>query len=146
MLNSPAARRARVSRLPRPQSTRSRVRCVSSRVMLPELPDASMETRKPIALPSIALQNITQTNFQNDGTSIPARQREKKDYNTRSMTVAGKSRSLHERVSTNGFAIVPNVLSERESADLQGILDRSKLPRSRAGMRHAMRNTSVAAL
>jgi ectoine hydroxylase-related dioxygenase (phytanoyl-CoA dioxygenase family) len=105
-----------------------------------------METRKPIALPSIALQNITQTNFQNDGTSIPARQREKKDYNTRSMTVAGKSRSLHERVSTNGFAIVPNVLSERESADLQGILDRSKLPRSRAGMRHAMRNTSVAAL
>ena len=55
------------------------MRCVSSKVMLPELPDASMDTRKPIALPSITLQNITQTNFQNDGTSIPARQREKRD-------------------------------------------------------------------
>ncbi len=57
------------------------MRCVSSSVMLPELPDASMETRKPIALPSIALQNITQTNFQNDGISIPARQREKRKLN-----------------------------------------------------------------
>jgi hypothetical protein len=47
--------------------------------MLPELPDASMETRKPIALPSIAVQNLVQTNFQNDGISIPARQHGKKD-------------------------------------------------------------------
>jgi len=47
--------------------------------MLPELPDARMETRKPIALPSITVQNILQTNFQNDGISIPARQREKRD-------------------------------------------------------------------
>jgi hypothetical protein len=38
-----------------------------------------METRKPIALPSIALQKMAQTNFQNDGISIPARQREKSD-------------------------------------------------------------------
>jgi hypothetical protein len=38
-----------------------------------------METRKPIVLPSIAVQNISQTNFQNDGISIPARQREKRD-------------------------------------------------------------------
>ena len=44
-----AARRARVSRLPSPVSTRRLVRSVSSKVMLPELPDASMETRKPIA-------------------------------------------------------------------------------------------------
>jgi hypothetical protein len=53
---SMAARRASVSRLPRPQSTRSRVRSVSSSVMLPELPDARMETRKPIALPSNAVK------------------------------------------------------------------------------------------
>jgi hypothetical protein len=45
--------------------------------MLPELPDANMETRKPIALPSIALQIIEQTNFQNDGRAILTRQSEK---------------------------------------------------------------------
>jgi hypothetical protein len=39
-----------------------------------------METRKPIALPSIAVQIIQQTNFQNDGISIPARQCEKKSW------------------------------------------------------------------
>src|SRR6266478_6649616 len=49
---STAARRASVSRLPSPASTRRRVRPVSSNVMLPELPDASMETRKPIVHPS----------------------------------------------------------------------------------------------
>jgi len=43
-----AASRASVSRFPRPQSTMSRVRSVSSNVMLPELPDASMDTRNPI--------------------------------------------------------------------------------------------------
>jgi hypothetical protein len=32
-------------------------------VMLPELPDARMETRKPIALPSIAVQNISKRIF-----------------------------------------------------------------------------------
>jgi ectoine hydroxylase-related dioxygenase (phytanoyl-CoA dioxygenase family) len=47
--------------------------------MLPELPDASMETRKPIALSPIAVRNLLQTNFQNDGTSILARQHGKKD-------------------------------------------------------------------
>jgi ectoine hydroxylase-related dioxygenase (phytanoyl-CoA dioxygenase family) len=62
------------------------------------------------------------------------------------MTVADKSRSLHERVSTDGFAILPDVISEREIAGLVAILQRSELPRSRAGMRHAMRNESVAAV
>src|SRR5215467_5655293 len=46
---SMAASRASVSRLPRPASTKRRVLSVSSKVMLPELPEASMETRKPIA-------------------------------------------------------------------------------------------------
>lgn len=62
------------------------------------------------------------------------------------MRVNEKLRSLQERVASDGFAIVPDVLSEREIAELQGMLDRSKLPRSRAGMRHALRNASVAAL
>lgn len=62
------------------------------------------------------------------------------------MRVTDKSRSLQERVSSDGFAIIPNVLPESEIADLQAMLDRSGLPRSRAGMRHAMRNASAAAL
>src|SRR5215510_6354717 len=45
---SMAARRAMVTRFPRPASTRRRVRSVSSRVRLPELPEARMETRNPM--------------------------------------------------------------------------------------------------
>jgi ectoine hydroxylase-related dioxygenase (phytanoyl-CoA dioxygenase family) len=62
------------------------------------------------------------------------------------MRVTDKSRSLQERVSIDGFAVIPNVLSESEIAGLQAMLDQSELPRSRAGMRHAMRNASVATL
>src|SRR5689334_22422515 len=46
---STAASRASVSRFPSPASTKRRVLSVSSKVMLPELPEARMETRKPIA-------------------------------------------------------------------------------------------------
>jgi ectoine hydroxylase-related dioxygenase (phytanoyl-CoA dioxygenase family) len=53
---------------------------------------------------------------------------------------------LHERVSTDGFAILSDVISEREISDLHATLNQSGLPRSRAGMRHAMRNESVAAV
>jgi ectoine hydroxylase-related dioxygenase (phytanoyl-CoA dioxygenase family) len=62
------------------------------------------------------------------------------------MRVTDESRSLQERVSSDGFAIIPNVLPEREIADLKAMIDQSKLPRSRAGMRHAMKNASVASL
>jgi ectoine hydroxylase-related dioxygenase (phytanoyl-CoA dioxygenase family) len=62
------------------------------------------------------------------------------------MTVADKSRSLEERVANDGFAIIPGVVSECEIADLRAVLDRSELRRSRAGMRHALRNAGVAAL
>jgi len=62
------------------------------------------------------------------------------------MRVTDESRSLQERVSIDGFAIIPNVLPEREIARLQAMLDQSELPRSRAGMRHAMRNESAASL
>jgi hypothetical protein len=52
-----AASRAKVSRFPSPQSTRSRVRSVSSNVMFPELPDASMDTLNPIVFsPNFYLQ------------------------------------------------------------------------------------------
>ena len=62
------------------------------------------------------------------------------------MRVADKSRSPQERVSSDGFAVIPDVVSECEIADLKAVLHRSELPRSRAGMRHAMRNVRVAAL
>jgi ectoine hydroxylase-related dioxygenase (phytanoyl-CoA dioxygenase family) len=59
---------------------------------------------------------------------------------------AATSRSLPERVLSDGFAIIPNALPEREVADLLAVLGQSELPRSRAGMRHAMRNANVAAI
>jgi ectoine hydroxylase-related dioxygenase (phytanoyl-CoA dioxygenase family) len=62
------------------------------------------------------------------------------------MRVADKSRPLQEQVSTDGFAIVPDALPEREVAGLLAVLEQSDLPRSKAGMRHAMRNESVAAV
>src|SRR5271168_2653285 len=62
------------------------------------------------------------------------------------MRISDKSRPLHERVSTDGFAILSDVISEREISDLYATLEHSGLPRSRAGMRHAMRNESVAAV
>ncbi|MGB2669187.1 MAG: phytanoyl-CoA dioxygenase family protein [Candidatus Acidiferrum sp.] len=65
---------------------------------------------------------------------------------TNHLRVADTSRPLHERIASDGFAIIPNVLSESEIADLLAMLQRSDLPRSRAGMRHAMRNASVAEL
>src|SRR5258707_5399972 len=55
---STAARRARVSRLPSPASIRSRVLSVSSKVIFPELPDASMDTLKPIAFPQCSAKQI----------------------------------------------------------------------------------------
>jgi ectoine hydroxylase-related dioxygenase (phytanoyl-CoA dioxygenase family) len=53
---------------------------------------------------------------------------------------------VYERVSTDGFAILSDVISERKIFELGATLEQSELPRSRAGMRHAMRNESVAAV
>jgi ectoine hydroxylase-related dioxygenase (phytanoyl-CoA dioxygenase family) len=61
------------------------------------------------------------------------------------MRVPDKSQSLQERISSDGFAVIPCVFAEREILELLAILERSGLPRSRAGMRHAMRNLNVAA-
>jgi len=45
-----------------------------------------------------------------------------------------------------GFAIVPDVMEHRELADVAADLSTSALSRSRAGIRHAMRIPSVAAI
>lgn len=65
---------------------------------------------------------------------------------TNNLRSASTSRSLPERVLNDGFAVIPNALPDREVADLLAALKLSQLPRSRAGMRHAMRNKSVAAI
>src|SRR5512135_43661 len=65
-----AASRARVSRFPRPASTRMRVVSVSSRVRLPELPEARMETRKPM--------RDSPRNLENNGRAMETRQRGRK--------------------------------------------------------------------
>src|ERR1700687_386336 len=74
---STAARGAGVLSLPGPASTRRRVRSVSSKVMCPELPDAKMDTRKPI----VFSRTPTQSNFQNDGRAPGARQQGLHDCN-----------------------------------------------------------------
>ena len=59
---------------------RSRVRWVSSNVMLPELPDAKMDTRNPIGCPqkTVGLKPGGYTNnFQNHGRAFHGRQRKR---------------------------------------------------------------------
>ena len=51
-----------------------------------------------------------------------------------------------KRIINEGFAVIPNILSEDEIGALAGELERSDLPRSRAGVRHAMRLVAVGAL
>jgi len=62
------------------------------------------------------------------------------------MRVADSSQSLQARISSEGFAVIPGVFPNGEISELLAVLERSGLPRSRAGMRHAMRNLNVAAL
>lgn len=76
---STAAKRAKVSRLPSPASIRSRVLSVSSKVMFPELPDASMDTRKPIAFPQCSSKKCSPTNFLNHRRPTTRRQRRKRN-------------------------------------------------------------------
>ncbi len=61
------------------------------------------------------------------------------------MRVTDNFATLGERISKDGFAIVREVVSEREIADLEAMLDHSELLRSLAGLRHVMRNSGVAA-
>jgi ectoine hydroxylase-related dioxygenase (phytanoyl-CoA dioxygenase family) len=50
-----------------------------------------------------------------------------------------------ERITQDGFAVIPGVFSGPEVDALSDALEDSQLPRSRAGVRHAMRDPSVAA-
>src|SRR5713101_9916736 len=54
--------------------------------------------------------------------------------------------TLLDRVTSDGYGVIPDVLSENEIAPLAAELRRSDLPRSRAGIRHAMSNATIAAV
>ncbi len=54
--------------------------------------------------------------------------------------------ALLERVTNDGFDIISEVLAQDETVALRDELERSHLPRSRAGIRHGMRHAAVAAL
>lgn len=49
------------------------------------------------------------------------------------------------QIAKDGFALIPGVFSSAQMAMLSDQLERSRLPRSRAGLRHAMREPAVAA-
>src|SRR5580692_11598011 len=49
-------------------------------------------------------------------------------------------------VNEIGFSTIPSVLSSAEVAEFLASLDAAPLPRSRAGIRHALRHPAVAAL
>lgn len=49
-----------------------------------------------------------------------------------------------ESVKEQGFAVIPGVFRQKESDELLQELKRANLPRSKAGMRHAMRIPAVA--
>jgi ectoine hydroxylase-related dioxygenase (phytanoyl-CoA dioxygenase family) len=53
---------------------------------------------------------------------------------------------LLEPIQEHGFAIIPGVLEPKDVAGLLDELSRANLPRSRAGVRHAMRLPTVAAV
>jgi len=50
-----------------------------------------------------------------------------------------------EPTQTQGFAIIPGILEPKEVDGLLGAFSRVDLPRSRAGVRHAMRLPAVTA-
>lgn len=52
----------------------------------------------------------------------------------------------HRTVQDEGYGLIPNVFSQAEVPSLLEELGRAGLPRSRAGVRHAMRNASIAGL
>jgi ectoine hydroxylase-related dioxygenase (phytanoyl-CoA dioxygenase family) len=54
--------------------------------------------------------------------------------------------ALLERITSDGFDIIPEVLPQGETVALMEALERSDLPRSRAGIRHGMRHAAVATL
>jgi len=55
----------------------------------------------------------------------------------------GSAMSLLEKIAEQGFGILPDVLRTSETDCLREELEKSGLPRSRAGIRHAMGNPAV---
>jgi ectoine hydroxylase-related dioxygenase (phytanoyl-CoA dioxygenase family) len=53
---------------------------------------------------------------------------------------------MRATIEQDGFAIMPNLFSERKVADLRKSLERATLSRSRAGVRHALRHPAFAQL
>jgi ectoine hydroxylase-related dioxygenase (phytanoyl-CoA dioxygenase family) len=51
---------------------------------------------------------------------------------------------FQDRTTENGFAIIPDVISGHEVAQLLAELTQNSLPHSRAGLRHALRHKAVA--
>jgi len=49
-------------------------------------------------------------------------------------------------IQEQGFGIIPSVLAQQDVDDLLEVLSRTNLPRSRAGVRHAMKLATVAAM
>jgi ectoine hydroxylase-related dioxygenase (phytanoyl-CoA dioxygenase family) len=62
------------------------------------------------------------------------------------MLVCNWTGPLHwlKLISEKGFAIIPNVVEQNEIGELLADLNSSNFPRSRAGLRHAMRLSTVA--
>jgi ectoine hydroxylase-related dioxygenase (phytanoyl-CoA dioxygenase family) len=58
----------------------------------------------------------------------------------------GSASSWLEPIQTQGFAIIPGILESKEADKLLDIFSRVDLPRSRAGVRHAMRLPAVMAI
>jgi ectoine hydroxylase-related dioxygenase (phytanoyl-CoA dioxygenase family) len=48
-----------------------------------------------------------------------------------------------EPIEQRGFAIIPGVLSPTEVANARGVLSRARLPRGKAGIRHAMKDPAI---
>jgi ectoine hydroxylase-related dioxygenase (phytanoyl-CoA dioxygenase family) len=55
-------------------------------------------------------------------------------------------RSIVEEVTRNGFTIIPSVFTTTESENVAKLISDSSLPRGRAGIRHALSNSDVAAV
>jgi hypothetical protein len=115
-----------------------------------------MDTRKPIASPS-----EQRSNFQNHRRALHGRQRRIKrgQLSGRSGRIrfadytpivkrwdSGGMLNWRQTVRDQGYGLIPNVVSKEEVLSLLAELSRSPLPRSRAGVRHAMRIASIAVL
>jgi ectoine hydroxylase-related dioxygenase (phytanoyl-CoA dioxygenase family) len=74
------------------------------------------------------------------------RQCEMREYTPPAVRAWERTVTFLERVASNGFDVILEVLAQNETATLAEALERSNLPRSRAGIRHGMRHAAVAAL